>query len=38
MRFNQFIGGEWDASNDISVNINQSNTADIIGEFARGER
>ena len=36
MRFNQFIGGEWDASNDISMIINQSNTADIIGEFAGG--
>ena len=36
MRFNQFIGGEWATSNDISANTNQSNTADIIGEFARG--
>ena len=36
MRFDQLIGYKWTDSNHISVNINPSNTIDIIGEFARG--
>jgi alpha-ketoglutaric semialdehyde dehydrogenase len=30
-----YIGGEWVAASDASRNVNPSNTADVVGEFAR---
>lgn len=34
--FNNFIAGEWVGGSDVCVNINPSDTNDVIGEFARG--
>lgn len=33
--FKNYIAGEWVDGNDVSVNINPSDTNDVIGEFAR---
>jgi aldehyde dehydrogenase (NAD+) len=36
--FKNYINGEWVAANAVSENINPSNTNDIIGEYAKGDR
>lgn len=33
-----YIAGEWIGSDDINANINPSNTADVVGEYARASR
>jgi len=33
-----FIAGEWTASDDVNQNINPSNTADVIGDYARADK
>ncbi len=34
--FGNYIGGSWVATSDTAPNINPSNLADVVGEFARG--
>lgn len=36
-RFDNLIGGEWNSSDEYSPNINPSNLADVVGEYAMGD-
>ena len=37
MTYAHYIAGEWVTDNAVSININPSNTDDIVGEFSRGD-
>ena len=37
MTYAHYIAGEWVADDAVSININPSNTNDIVGEFSRGD-
>jgi acyl-CoA reductase-like NAD-dependent aldehyde dehydrogenase len=32
-----YIGGDWVGGDDVFINVNPSNTVDVIGEYARGD-
>jgi len=37
MTYAHYIAGEWVTDDAVSININPSNTTDIVGEFSRGD-
>jgi len=37
MTFGNLIGDEWREGGDVATNLNPSDTADVIGEFARAD-